>query len=323
MSVRLPPLNNLRAFEIAARYLSFTQAASELHITPSAVSHQIKLLEDEIGVKLFRRDNNRLLLTEAGTYLMEECSHIFQRLEAATQKVREHGVGRKLQIVLRPYFAQKWLIPHIGGFWEKYPDIEISLRHSAETPDFLDTSVDLAIVWGDGNFTGLESQLVATGDLTPVCSPRLVSSVPADRTSAVLEQSTLLDEDTSENWDQWLKLAGYEGLIPRKRLSIDDTNVRLHAAINGQGVMLTCLSLLGQELRDGVLVAPFKCAMPHYSYYVVYRSGTDDKDQSLNVFVQWLMANTASLRAASNVPRSPCEDAGGSNPSVDRKFDAN
>jgi len=322
MSVRLPPLNNLRAFEIAARYLSFTQAASDLHITPSAVSHQIKLLEDEIGVKLFRRDNNRLLLTEAGTYLMEECSHIFQRLANATQRVREQGVRRKLQIVLRPYFAQKWLIPHIGGFWEQYPDIEITLRHTVDTPDFQDASVDLAIVWGDGNFAGLESRLVVLGDLTPVCSPRLVSAAPAGRVPAILEQSALLDEETPGNWDQWLKYAGYEGLVPRKRLSIDDTNVRLHAAINGQGVMLTCLSLLEQELHDGILVAPFECAMPRYSYYVVYRGGAEDNSQPLYVFIDWLMANTAPLRAALPAPRMIDEGLMATDLSVDRESDA-
>lgn len=298
MSERLPPLNNLRAFEIAARHLSFTQAAFELHITPSAVSHQIKLLEDEIGVKLFRRDNNRLLLTDAGAYLLEECTYIFQRLTSATQKVREHGVGRKLHIALRPYFAQKWLVPHIGDFWEKYPDIEISLRHTIEIPEFSDRSVDIAIVWGDGNFPNFQRQLVVNGDLTPVCSPRLLSLESRTHASRLLTQSTLLDEETSDVWDQWLKLAGYEHLVPHKRISIDDTNVRLHAAINGQGILLTCLSMLKQELRDGTLVAPFKYSMPRYSYYILYRGDIHDENHSAQVFIDWLMANTASLREA-------------------------
>ncbi len=290
---RLPPLNSLRVFETAARHLSFTQAALELHVTPSAVSHQIKLLEDDIGVKLFRRENNKILLTEAGACLLEECTSIFLRLTSVMQKVRDRGASQKLNIALRPYFAQKWLIPHIGDFWESHPGIELALHHMIKAPSFSDGSIDIAIIWGDGNFPDLSTRLLVNGDLTPVCSPRLIAPQAVPPSPEILAAHTLLDEETPDNWDRWLKSSGHPDLRPRKRIGIDDTNVRLHAAINGQGVLLTCLSLLEPELREGILVAPFEYQMPHYSYYLAHRPEILDTNPAARVFIDWLVSHTA------------------------------
>lgn len=298
---RLPPLNSLRTFETAARHLSFTQASLELHVTPSAVSHQIKLLEDDVGVRLFRRENNRILLTEAGACLLEECTSIFLRLADVMHKVREQSTTRKLNISLRPYFAQKWLIPHIGTFWESHPGIELALHHMIKAPNFSDGSIDIAIVWGEDNFPELSSQILVNGDLTPVCSPRLIQAHGQNPAPEVLVEYTLLDEETPENWDLWLKAVGLPDLKPRKRIGIDDTNVRLHAAINGQGVLLTCLSLLEQELRDGTLVAPFDCSLSRYSYYLVYRPEILDINPAAQVFIDWLTQCVAATLSAPSI----------------------
>lgn len=289
MPQRLPPLNTLRTFEVAARCLSFTQASLELHVTPSAISHQIKLLEDDLGVRLFRRDNNRLLLTDAGAYLLPQCATLFTELMNAAQKVREMGMGRPLNIALRPYFAQKWLLPRMADFWQKHPDIELALHHTIHMPAFTDDSIDLAIAWSDGNFPGLESRLLVNGDLTPVCNPRILKPNHGNLSPDLLADHVLLDEETPANWDRWLELAGIAKLRPRKRIGIDDTNVRLHAAVDGQGFMLTCLSLLERELREGILVAPFDLALPHYSYYLIYKSDSAT-NQKTQTFIDWLMA---------------------------------
>ncbi|MFV3372465.1 LysR substrate-binding domain-containing protein [Pseudomonas sp. NY15435] len=292
MTNRLPPLNTLKTFEVAARHLSFTQASLELNVTPSAISHQIKLLEENLGIRLFRRENNRLLLTDAGSYLLPECSRTFAHLLDVTQKVRELGNGRPLSIALRPYFAQKWLMPRVSSFWQQHPEIELSLHHTIQfSPTSLDT-YDIAIAWASGHFPGLESYLLVNGDLTPVCSPRTLTALGEPVTAASLAGQVLLDEETPDNWDRWLEMAGQPRLKPFKRVSIDDTNVRLHAAIDGQGFILTCLSLLDRELSEGTLVAPFHTALPHYSYYLLYRPDVLNNPQA-RIFIEWLKAQAA------------------------------
>lgn len=271
MNNRTPPLNTLKTFEAAARHLSFTQASLELNVTPSAISHQIKLLEENLGVRLFRRENNRLLLTEAGSYLLPECTRSFAHLYEVTQRVRELGNHRPLTIALRPYFAQKWLMPRISTFWQQHPEVQLSFHHTIQFSATSLDSCDIAIAWGNGNFPGLESHLLVNGDLTPVCSPTVAAQLGNPANPSQLAEQVLLDEERPDNWDNWLALAGEARMKPGKRVAIDDTNVRLHAALDGQGLTLTCLSLLDRELHEGTLVAPFPQALPHYSYYLLYR----------------------------------------------------
>lgn len=291
MSRRLPPLNALRSFEAAARCLSFTQAAAELHVTPSAVSHQVKLMEDDLGTRLFRRDNNRLLLTEAGMYLLPRCTAIFEQLSDLAQGVRGMNAPRPLNLSLRPYFAQKWLLPRLADFWKRYPQIDVSLHHSIQPPTFASDQFDLAVVWGDGQFPGLEARLLVNGDLIPVCHPSILGGA---RTVSpeVLAEHVLLDEEAPHNWDRWLEAAGAAHVKPRRRISIDDTNVRLHAAIDRQGFMLTCLSMIERELKEGILIAPFRTALPHYGYYLVYRKDAETKD-GVRTFVEWIVAQAS------------------------------
>lgn len=287
MTHRLPPLNTLRTFEAAARHLSFTQASTELNVTPSAISHQIKLLEDNLGVRLFRRENNRLLLTDAGCYLLPECTASFGRLLEVTQRVRDLGNGRSLNIALRPYFAQKWLMPRIGQFWQRHPEIELVLQHNLSS--VAGEGIDLVIAWGDGHFPGMESHLLVNGDMTPVCHPSLLQRYGGSMRPCDLVEQVLLDEENTQNWDVWLAQAGVPSLVPRKRMSIDDTNVRLHATIDGQGFSLTCLSLLQRELNEATLVAPFATVLPHYSYYLLYKTDVLSNPKA-KTFIDWLLA---------------------------------
>lgn len=290
MPQRLPSLNALRVFEAAGRHLSFTQAALELHVTQSAISHQIKLLEEDLGTRLFQREGTKLLLTEDGEQLLPALSRLFAEMVAAVDAVRVSTRQRPLDILLRPYFAHEWLIPRLERFWQAHPDIDLHLVHSIQPPDFSNHQIDLAIQWTRQPSPEFESVLLLKGDLTPVCSPRLLEARGGSLHPAELREYPLLDEESPDNWDHWLALAGVAGLAPRKRISIDDTNVRLQAAIDGQGFMLTCPSLLRYEVvRGRLLVAPFDIMLPSYSYYLVYPKNTPLKPQ-LRRFIDWILA---------------------------------
>jgi len=287
---RLPPLNTLKTFETAARHLSFTTAASELHVTPSAISHQIKLLEDCLGVRLFRREHNHLLLTEAGHYLLPECREAFSLLAQSIQDTRRLGTKRQLTLVLRPYFAQKWLMPRLSSFWQAHPEIDLRLQHSTQPPAPALEGCDAAIVWGNGDFGDLQSHLLVNGDLTPVCSPSLWQSIAQPSLPQALAGQVLLDEETPDNWDSWLQLGGdslFSLCQSNRRISIDDTNVRLYFALSGKGFMLTCLSLLEPELTKGALLAPFPLVLPAWSYYLVWRADALQTPSTL-AFIDWL-----------------------------------
>lgn len=286
MSQRLPSLNALKAFEAAGRCLSFTRAASELHVTASAISHQIKMLEEDLGVRMFVRENSRLALTPQGERLLPVLTQLFGQMASAIDAVRVSGKQRPLNVMLRPYFAQKWLIPRLQEFWVAHPDVDLQLVHSIHAPDF--TQVDLAIQWTEQPGAEFESILLVNGDLTPVCSPLMLARLTVPATPDQLCEHVLLDEESPRNWDRWLELAGAQ-CTPRKRISIDDTNVRIGAAADGQGFVLTCLSLLKAELACGELVAPFDLAMPCYSYYLVYPKATLQRREVLD-FIDWIVA---------------------------------
>lgn len=157
---------------------------------------------------------------------MPRCAAIFEQLIDVAQSVRDMNAARPLNLSLRPYFAQKWLMPRLVDFWERHPEIEFSLHHTIQTPSFAKERVDVAIVWGDGQFPGLESRLLLNGDLTPLCHPSVLGEncVP---TLELLAHQVLLDEESPHNWNRWLELAGAGDVRPRRHISIDDTNVRL------------------------------------------------------------------------------------------------
>ena len=286
MIQRLPSLNALKAFEAAGRHLSFTKAASELHVTQSAISHQIKMLEEDLGVRMFLRDVSRLVLTPEAQQLLPVLTTLFAQMNAAVNAVRVSGKQRPLHVVLRPYFAQKWLIPRLEKFWSAYPDINLQLVHSIALPDFSQAS--LGIVWIDQPPPDWEAIELINGDLTPVCSPQTLARYQRPITPEDLANELLLDEESPANWDAWLTLAGMSGMTPRRRISIDDTNVRIRAARDGQGFVLTTLALLETEIAAGQLVAPFTPSLRKYSYYLVYPKQMQLR-REIRDFVDWIL----------------------------------
>ena len=274
---RLPPLNALRAFEAAARHLSFTRAAAELHVTQAAISHQVKLLEEDLEAKLFKRLTRRLALTDHGRALLPVASASLDDIALAATAIREQAQGQELTLTLTPTFSAMWLMPRLGRFWQQYPGIELKLQHSvrsATLADFRAGLVDLAVRWGVGPWPGLESERLIWADLHPVCCPALAAGDPPLRRPEDLRNHVLLYEVGYDGWGMWLAAAGLPGLKPRHGLVIDDTAVMLRAAAEGRGVALSPRRLVEEDLASGRLVLPFgRNPGPRAAYHLVYPPG--------------------------------------------------
>jgi len=274
MQRRLPSLKALRAFEAGARHLSFTLAAEELHVTQAAISHQVKALEEELGVRLFKRMTRKLALTEAGRGLLPIVREAFDRLAEAAEALRARRDDDVLTVSLTPSFSSKWLVGRLGRFWGYFPEIDLRLHHSIQLVDFAASDVDMAIRAGRGTWPGVESELLFGMDLFPVCSPTLLEGEHPLKIPEDLEHHTLLHEDDREDWVQWLKTAHVKGVEGRRGPVLDDSVVLIQAAVAGRGVALGRSSLIRDELADGRLVAPFTVSLAtDMAYYMVYPPG--------------------------------------------------
>ena len=212
MGRRLPPLNAVRAFEAAARHLSFTRAAEELNVTQAAVSHQVKALEDRLGVPLFRRLNRGLLLTDAGGLYRKELEDILDRLEQATERLRATEAVGLLTVSTNTSFASKWLVPRLQRFRDRRPDIDVRIDADDALTDFRRDNVDLAIRYGSGIYEGLHSVKLLQDTVFPVCSPKLLEGPHPLRAPEDLQYHTLLhDQGVVEDWPSWLRSARLVG----------------------------------------------------------------------------------------------------------------
>ncbi len=268
---RLPPLNALRAFEAGARHLSFTRAADELHVTQAAVSHQVKALEEYLGVALFRRMTRRLALTEAGRVLLPVVDDAFERIADTAERLQDDAEERGLTVSLTPSFGARWLGQRLGRFWAQHPDIDLKLHHSRRLADFRREEVDMAVRWGCGEWPGLQAEFLMRAGFTPVCSPVLLEGPHPLRRPADLVHHTLLHEEDYEDWAQWLMVAKVEGVDARRGPVIDDPSMLDRATLEGQGVALGRTALIGEHLAAGRLVRPFSLDLEtDYAYYLVY-----------------------------------------------------
>ena len=290
----VPPLRALRAFEAAARLLSFTEAAEELHVTQAAVSLQIKHLEELLGVQLFRRLNRRLVLTEEGRIYLPEVREGLERLAAATARMaRRHRQGH-LTVSVLPSFASRWLIPRLWRFQKTHPDIQVRISAFEWLVDFDKDDVDLAIRYGAGRWPGLAAELLFEEEVFPVCSPELLGGDPPLEEPPDLAHHTLLHDDyTREDWRSWLKAAGVSGIDPEQGLSFSHSTLMLQAAERGLGVALGRTPLVRDELARGTLVRPFEAALPgDFAYYLVYPPHTAEFPR-IRAFRQWLLEEAA------------------------------
>ena len=293
---RLPPLNSLRAFEAAARHLSFARAAEELHVTPAAVSHHIKALEEDLGVKLFRRINRAVLLTAAGQACAAGLSDAFDRMAAALERLRAQESGGSLTVSTSPALAAKWLVPRLERFQALCPDIDVRVSAAMRLVDFAREDVDVAIRYGTGSYPGLLVELLLTNEVVPVCAPALLEGPCRLRAPEDIRHHTLLHDDTATsdgaypNWAMWLRAAGLEGIDPSRGPRFDYPGLVLEAAAAGDGVALALSSVAAADIAAGRLVRPFAVAVPTpFAYYVVCPQATAGRPK-VAAFRQWLRA---------------------------------
>lgn len=287
---RLPPLNGLRAFEAAARHLSFTRAAAELNVTQTAISHQIRSLEDRLQVRLFRRLPRGLLLTEEGQRYLPPVSSAFDQIAQATERLGSAGAGSTLTISVLPSFAARWLVPRMGRFRSAHPEIDLRISPSSQLVDFGRDDVDLGIRMGRGVYPGLRVDRLFGDHLFPVCSPELRDGPPPLRVPADLASRTLLHSDENDAWRLWLESAGAPAIEVGRGPIFDDSSMLVQAAIDGQGVALTRHSLVAADLAAGRLVRPFEIARPHdLAYYLVCPEAVAEQPR-IAAFRHWLLA---------------------------------
>ena len=293
MATRLPPMNTLRAFEAAARYLSFTLAAEELHVTQAAVSHQIKVLEQALGVRLFRRLNRAIRLTEEGQEFVSEVRMALNHLAVAVEKLTAPDAGGPLTVSVLPSFASKWLVPRLGRFRDKHPEIDVRIDPSNSLTDFRRDDVDLVVRYGQGEYEGLHSVRLMTEDIFPVCSPALLEGPNALSRPEDLRRHTLLHDDAYVDWAMWLLVAGVKGIGPRQGPFFTDSAMVVQAAVEGQGVALARGALAAGDIAAGRLVKPFDIAIPtKYAYYVLSPKATS-RHPKIAAFREWLLEEAA------------------------------
>ena len=313
VSRRLPPLNSLRAFEAAARHLSFTKAAEELHVTPAAVSQQVKALEDYCGVQLFRRLTRALMLTDAGQAVLPALKESFDLLGDVTERLMADQKAGILTVSVAPSFGSKWLVPRLERFRRAHPDFDVRIDANDALANFSGDGVDIAIRYGRGVYENLRSDCLITDLSFPVCSPKLLESGPPLKKPADLANHTLIhvqwkmEEEHAPNWRMWLRAAGAEGVDAERGPRFSADSMAVQAAIEGHGVALTGLALAGDDLRDGRLVRPFPpsvCEATSFCYFVVYPEAKAENPK-VRAFRDWVLREAAETEAGSEGVPAP------------------
>lgn len=294
MSRRLPPLNSLRVFEAAARHLSFTRAAEELFVTQAAVSHQIKALEEFLGLKLFRRRNRSLLLTEEGQSYFLDIKEIFSSLSEATDKVLERSAKGALTISLPPSFAIQWLVPRLSDFNHREPDIDVRIKAVDMDEGSLTEDVDVAIYYGRGNWPGLRVDLLYQEQLLPLCSPQVLLNEKPLATIDDLRFHTLLHDTSRKDWKQFVKHYELAGMNVNQGPIFSHSTMVLQAAAHGQGIALGNNVLAQPELDAGRLVAPFEeVLVSKNAFYLVCNEKQADTGR-IATFREWILSKARS-----------------------------
>ena len=287
----------LRAFEAAARTQSLTRAAESLHLTHGAISHQIKALEADFGVRLVERAGRGIRLTDEGERFASRVRTLLLELAEAVREVTERSNPRQWRVSVMPSFAARWLLPRIGRFLAAHPDIDLDVGASTALTDFRRDNVDAAIRYGGGgNYPGAVTEYLMDEVFFPVCSPRLAGGrLPAR--PADLAHYTLLRSER-EFWQPWFAAAGLDWPEPTRGPMFNDASHVLQAAVEADGVALARSSLIGNDLTNGVLVRPFQITVPSpHKYFLVYPLRLANSPK-LTVFRQWLLDEIAAEQQA-------------------------
>jgi LysR family glycine cleavage system transcriptional activator len=293
MRPRLPPLNNLKAFEAAARHESFTRAAEELCVTQGAVSQQVKTLEEGLGIKLFNRERQRLIITEAGRDYLTVVRDALDRIAVGTERLLQRQNTGVLTVSTSPDFAAKWLVHRLGHFSEAHPGIDLRVSATMHHVDFAREEVDLAVRHGDGNWPGFDAVQLSAEQLFAVCSPKLPSGRRRLDKPADIVKFPLIHLDSRADWTKWLRAADIENVDVTHGPVLNRASMVIDAAINGQGVALARTTLTAWDLINGRLVRPFADSLPlSKTYWIIYPKATSSLPKIVT-FRDWLLAEAS------------------------------
>jgi LysR family glycine cleavage system transcriptional activator len=285
----LPPFSAIRAFDAAARLLSFKRAAEELCVSHSAISHQIRNLEGYLGAPLFRRESHGVILTDTGAEYRAAIARILDDLDQCTDSVRHAGQNRMLRIQTTPAFASRWLVPKISHFNSRHPDIELHIKTSTSFPSFDADGIDFLVQYGMDPAVGLTVDPLLTSTRAPVCSPRLLQYGAPIQSPCDLGRYTLLHDIVGDGWDEWFRLASVDQAAHDNGPRFAHCDLSLRAAEEGQGVALAYLALIEAELASGTLVKLFDLeTMPKIVYSMAYPKRWANRHK-IAAFRAWLL----------------------------------
>jgi LysR family transcriptional regulator, glycine cleavage system transcriptional activator len=300
---RMPPLNALRAFEAVARLGSMKEAANELSVTPGAISQQVAVLEQRLGVLLFHRRDRALVLTEAGRAYFPPVRSAFRQIAEATRRVNSASGAPVLTVSAPPAFAAVWLVPRLGAFQARHPTIDVRLSTSRALADLDAGGTDIAIRHGQGRWKGLRADRIVTAALVPVCNPALLRGGPPPSRAEELASLPLLHDGQRQDWPLWFQAHDVQP-VPREAFSgasFDDQMLLLRAAAAGQGVALVTEALARPELAAGVLARALDLPLPQDSAYWLVCPLAAAEQPKIAAFRDWVLAEGAADQAADPV----------------------
>jgi LysR family transcriptional regulator, glycine cleavage system transcriptional activator len=304
----LPPFLAVRAFEAAARHLSFKQAAEELFVTQSAVSHQVKALEEFLERQLFLRKANGVMLTPAGKQYFDDVAAILDQLDESTRRNTYCKTAIRLHVRSTPAFAARWLLKKITSFNMAYPEIELQVTTGIETANFRTDDVDILIQYGQQHAGGLSVVPFLSTSRVPVCSPEFADSRPSIQTPEDLLQHTLLRDVVGDEWTDWFKSAGVENPDSVHGPLFEHCDLSLRAAEQGQGIALAYEALISDEISEGILVKLFEIeTMPQVIYSLTCPKNWIDRPK-ISVFRRWLLKEMGQISGSLNIPARPIDN---------------
>lgn len=293
---QLPPLSAIRAFEAAARHLSFKAAAAELGVTPTAISHQVRLLEDILETALFIRHTRQVTLTRAGQDLFEPAREGLDSIALGVNRVRKRDLEQSLTLSATTAFMSNWLIPRLGDFRANHPSLDLRLHASDDPVSLFTGTIDAAVRYGRGQYDGLEAQLLFTDEFAPLCSPSLAIERPGDLATQTLIHTEWRHPDSkTPTWQRWCKAAGVAMPVEGKSATYADDTHTTKAVMAGQGIAILSIHMLADEIQNGLLKAPFSTVLKGHGHHFVARAEKID-EPAVAALRSWLIAITASYR---------------------------
>lgn len=288
MAKRLPPLNPLRTFEVAARCRSFTEAGKELNVTQAAISRQIAVLEGYFRTSLFERDVRTIRLTAVGRQLYEDITRAFDDIQQATERVfNEHGL---IRVRTYPTLAAKWLVPIVGEFMSNFPAVDLRIETGVRPADFKKNDADIIIQFGSGDWPEVRTHRLIHDELIPVCSPEVAEGEEFDMPDALDRYTLLNSKFRNKDWNDWLGHVGARPLSSHKTLTFESSLLTYQAAVDGLGFAMGQKMLVQHDIEKGLLVAPFKSTLRRNLHYWITWSTRRRLSKEGRNFVDWLIS---------------------------------